>query len=139
VKRRILLSPAIILLLASGCASAPVANDPQLQDGITILQQKVDDFLNLLGRVAGTAAAAYDQHAEVYVQIRGDLRDLRGRAAASPAALTALDALQKSVDHIEAMHRDGIGPAEVPIIARILSTQFHTLLRTAGVIVQEER
>jgi hypothetical protein len=139
VKRRLfIVLAAVVLLAASGCATAPALTDPQLQNGIAGLQQKVEAFLNVLGRVAGTPSAAYEQHAEFYGDIRADMRDLRTRAAASPATLTALDALQKSVDQVEAMHRDGIGAAEVPVIAGILSTQFHALLRTAGVTFREE-
>lgn len=116
-----------------GCSSYFIAQyDPAVDSGATALQEKVDRFLSELEGTAGTPAGDYEQHAEFYDEVRGDiqsLRDAASRQRGNDLTVRSLDLIANNVEKVEAMHSDGISAEEIAIVRTLFDTQFRMLVQ----------
>jgi hypothetical protein len=116
----------VVALVLASCAGNSVS-DPLFGTDIAALQQKVDGFLAKLEIVAGTPDGEFARHAPFYTQLRDDIAALRNRAAGLPgnaAALADLDAISENLVQLEALHRQGVSPAELPVLRKLFGIQF---------------
>jgi hypothetical protein len=125
---RILLA-ALVFFLAAACA-ATSDYDPQFDRDLVALRDKVDLFLAQLEQTAGTSEGAYSAHEGFYDELWVSLDALRQRAEVRPTngpTSTSLAALAGNLRRLEALHRQGLTPAEVPVLRKILGPQFDAL------------
>ena len=118
------------LLLAS-CAGS-TTSDPTFGPEILALQQKVDRFLATFQNGSGSDGD-YAAHALFYVELQKNVTALRNRAASVPgnaAAVADLDGISENLVHLESLHRQGVTPAEVPVLRKLLGTQFNALYQS---------
>ena len=123
---------ALAALLLVSCAGSNIP-DSAFGPDILALQGKVDSFLGKLETIAGTAEGEYAVQAVVYQQLEEDIAGLRTRAAGIPgnaAALADLDAISENLMHLESLHRQGVSPAEVPVLRKLFGTQFNALYQS---------
>ncbi|HTD83791.1 MAG TPA: hypothetical protein VK648_08385 [Gemmatimonadaceae bacterium] len=128
--KAILLAALASIVSCSGYFMATY--DPAVDGGATELQQKIDRFLTDLQQRAGTPAAAFDQHAAFYDDVRGDiqeLRDLASRQRGNELTLQSLDLIENNVDKLEALHADGISVQEIDVVRTLFDTQFRMLVQ----------
>jgi hypothetical protein len=83
------LLPALWLLAASltaGCSGIELVSryDEATDSALTALQQKSDDFIELLKATAGTADASFAKHQAFYDELDRDLRQLEFRVSSIP-------------------------------------------------------
>jgi hypothetical protein len=122
----------LVALLLASCAGS-TTSDPTFGPEILALQQKVDRFLATFENAAGTSDGDYAAHALFYVELQKNVTALRNRAASVPgnaAAVADLDGISENLVHLESLHRQGVTPAEVPVLRKLLGTQFNALYQS---------
>ena len=122
----------LLALLLASCAGS-TASEPTIGPEILALQQKVDRFLATFQNVAGTSDGDYAAHALFYLELQKNVTVLRNRAAIVPgnaAAVADLDGISENLVHLESLHRQGVTPAEVPVLRKLLGTQFNALYQS---------
>lgn len=119
------------LLVVVGCATDLIAPyDPDLDQALGELQSEISGFFDGLEKGAGKGTAAYD--AVFYDQVRISLEKVRVQASArshNEQTVTMLDLLGASLRNMEDLHRDGLAPAEVPVLRSLLETQVRMLIQ----------
>ena len=123
----------LLSLLPFGCAlfSAP-SYDAELDRGATALQAKLNTHFDELQRTAGTPEGAWEHHAPFYESVRADLTILFQHAGAQPGndtTVRSLELLATNVAEVEAVHRAGLSPREVPILKQLLDMQLRMLTK----------
>lgn len=123
-----------LFTIVCGCAflSPPPPYDPALDAGLTALEKKVDAFFEDVIRSAGTPGATSAAFAARYEDLDREVDSLRARAAGAGGrgkSLEVFDQLRESLDCVEDAHRDGLTPAEVDIVRKLVDTQVRLLLR----------
>ena len=129
--RLALLVAAIVLAVLAGCASRIAPHDGTIAAGLSALQQSHGRFFDQLQLSAGTPDAAWERHSAWYEETRAEIAALRTRAASHGLAQDptgdALELLEKSVDELEVMHRQGISAVEVPMLRILFDSQLRML------------
>ncbi|HUP60258.1 MAG TPA: hypothetical protein VNA69_07550 [Thermoanaerobaculia bacterium] len=127
---------AVLLALgafALSCSSYFIAGyDEVIDGGAVALQQKVHAFLIELQTTAGTGAGAYEQHADFYEDVRGDLDVLRNAASlqrGNELTIESLRLIEDNVGRLEGMHAAGISRQEIDVVRTLFDTQFRMLVQ----------
>ena len=123
----------LFCLLPFGCAlfSAP-SYDAELDRGATALQSKLNAHFDELQRTTGTPEGAWEHHASFYESVRADLTILFQRADTQPGndtTVRSLALLATNVAEVEAVHRAGLSPREIPILKQLLDMQLRMLTK----------
>lgn len=129
MRARLTLLLFVAVVLLASCAGNTV-KDPAFGTDLAALQQKVDAFLANLETVAGTTDGDFAGHAAFYPEVREEVASLQRRAANIPgnaAILAGLAGIAENLQHLESLHRQGVSPAEVPVLRNLLGVQFNAL------------
>ena len=122
----------IVAMLILGCSVRFIAEyDPAIDSKTRQLQTKFDALFEDLDRTAGTPEGAYEHYASRYDALRADIAGLRYDANAQPRnslTSTSLSLLDDNLHQLEAAHREGIGPAEVPVLRKLFDTQLRMIV-----------
>jgi hypothetical protein len=132
--RTVLALTVCVVMLLAGCYTAQfVADyDPQIDQGITDFQRRMEKHLVTLERGVGTPAAAYARHADFYPDVSVDLMILRARAGLAPRneiTIQQIDLLVKNVQLLEKMHQAGIAANDLPPLRAAFSTACTAIIK----------
>ena len=122
------------VFLIGACASFGVNADlgaTTLDAEVPELQLEIDAFLTHLEKNLGTDDAAYEHHVQFYVLTRDNIAALESMAAGDRVALKSIRLIGSNLDRLEAAHRAGLAPGELPILRGIFDSQFVSLTRHA--------
>lgn len=117
----------IVALIVFGCALPLAPDTDQFEDASVALQSKMEAFFDELERTAGTEEGGWAKHASFYEGVRADLDLMRIEAGAHPrdaATRRVLELLAVNLASLEAAHREGLTPPEVPILRNLIGTQL---------------
>jgi hypothetical protein len=127
--QKALLTVAMLLL---GCSVRYLAGyDPVVDSNARHLQVKLDALFEELSRTAGTPEGAYEVYAATYDGLRADISGLQHDAASQPRnqlTQTSLTLLDDNLRQLEAAHREGLSPAEVPVLRKLFDTQIRMIV-----------
>lgn len=109
--------------------------DNVLDDGVTMLQQNTEAFLNQLNEEVGTPQAAYSANADFYTKSDATLRTLATRAASEPKSkiiVEQVQLLQKTFDDLQQLHKlngdKGLSAANIANSRSAMESQFQSIL-----------
>lgn len=137
MSRRIALIAALLvalLTLACGCAavwSSP-PYDPAFDAALGDFRKDADAFFEDVACAAGTPDGTWEHFEGAYRTLEDELSGLTQQAALGRRGAPAMESLglvAQNLDAIEAMHRDGITPAEVTVVRRLVDTQVRLLIQ----------
>ena len=120
-------------IFVTGCAVRYVATyDPTIESDTLELRSELNTLFDDLQCTAGTPEGAYDRYAPQYADLHIRVADLQARAALqSRNQLTheSLAFLSDNLAILETTHREGLTPAEVPVLRTLIDTQVQMLLQ----------
>ena len=125
---------AALLVLSCGCAALLLSSpyDPAFAAALEDFGKNTDTFFEDLARTAGTPDGGWERFEPSYRALEADLNQLTQQAMVrrgNTPLLQSLDLVRQNLDACEQMHRDGITPAEVSVVRRLVSTQVRMLLQ----------
>lgn len=122
----------VIGMLVLGCTVRYIAEyDPAVEGNVRQLQTKFDALFSDLARTAGTPDGDYAHYAVRYDSLRADIAGLQHDAAFVPRneiTNTSLLLLDDNLHQLEVAHRDGLAPAEVPVLRSLFDTQLRMII-----------
>ena len=125
---------AALLLLSCGCAAFLLSSpyDPAFDAAVTGFQKNTGVFFDSLGDAAGTPDGGWERFEPAYRSLETELDALTQQATVRPrnaVILQSLDLIRQNLATCEGLHRDGITPAEVNVVRRLVGTQVGLLLQ----------
>ena len=122
----------VIATLVLGCSVSYIAEyNPVIDSNVRELQAKFDALFDDLGRTAGTPDGEYAHYAAQYDALRVDIAALQHESSVMPKnglTNTSLSLLDDNLHQLEVAHREGIGPAEVPVLRKLFDTQLRMIV-----------
>jgi hypothetical protein len=115
--------------LAAGCAGPLAAGyDPILDERVSVVDAKLESFLDSMERTGGTADGSFRGNSQFYSDVRGELEALRRRAVTSPRAdlVKIFAELQDNVETLRRAHQSGGDRG----LDRIIIEQLRGVIRT---------
>lgn len=124
---------AALVMLACGCAAFLLSDpyDPAFDAALEDFRKNTDTFFEDLGRAAATPDGDWERFEPAYRSLEADLNRLTQQAMLRPgntSLLQSLDLVRQNLAACEELHRDGITPAEVTVVRRLIDTQVRMLL-----------
>jgi hypothetical protein len=124
---------AALLMLSCGCAAflSSSPDDPAFDAALEDFGKDADSFFEDLGNVAGTPEGEWDRFEPAYRALEADLDRLTQQAMVrrgNTTLLQSLDLVRRNLAGYEQLHRDGITPAEVTVVRRLVATQVRMLV-----------
>lgn len=127
---RVLLACLVVIL---GCTARFVADyDEAVHSGASSLETRLNAFFDDLQRTAGTPAGTYEQFASRYEQLYADIEQLQAQAATharNGLTTTSLLLLDDNLQQLELIHREGLTPAQVPVLRKTFDAQMRMLVQ----------
>jgi hypothetical protein len=125
---------AVLLLLFCGCAALPFSApyDPAFDAALAGFGKDAEALFDDLGRAAGTPGSGWERFDSAYRSLDAQLDALTQQVIlrdGHPSTLEALDLVRENLAACEALHRDGIAPAEVGVVRRLIAGQVRMLLQ----------
>lgn len=132
MKKRVSLIAALVML-ACGCAAFLLSSpyDPAFDAALEDFRKDTDTFFEDLGRAAGTPDGGWERFEPTYRALESDLSQLAQQAmvrSGNTSVLQSLAFVRQNLAACEDLHRDGITPAEVSVVRRLVSTQVRMLV-----------
>lgn len=121
----------VAMLLVGGSVRYIAGYDPVVDSNARRLQVKLDALFEELSRTAGTPEGAYELYAPRYDGMRADITGLQHDAASQPhnqLTQTSLSLIDDNLRQLEAAHREGLSPTEVPVLRKLFDTQLRMLV-----------
>jgi hypothetical protein len=119
----------IATLCLGGCAGPLGAGyDPVLDERVTLVDAKIEAFLDAMERAGGSADGAFRGNSGFYSDVRGELDALKRRAGTSPRTdmVKVLSELQDNVETLRRAHQSGGERG----LDRIIIEQVRGVIRT---------
>ena len=125
---------AFLAVFSCGCAALMFSSpyDPAFASALEEYQKDTDSFFETLGTVAGTPDGRWEHFEPDYRELEVELSRITQQAAVrrgNTTLLQSLDLVRQNFATYEQLHRDGITPAEVTVVRRLIAAQVRMLIQ----------